>query len=191
MGPVTPSIDMFNLNLSVIVFPAARYIKTIFEILTVMESSYTESRPILPKQLQYVVILCAVFTVISVAATKYCLNTDMPDMFLPIIAVIAAICVILCLVLRYDITVTDTEVIINYIFRKFTIPFTDVLDTTVGEANQIRSYTGFNFKGVKNKYFSAVGEDMAVGVKMKGKTIVVFTSSDPEKIRGLIPVNKE
>lgn len=183
---------MFNLNLSVMVFLVVRYIKTIFEILSVMESSYTESRPILPKQLQYVVMLCAAFTVISVAATRYCLNTGMSDLFLPIVAVIAAICVILCLILRYDIIVTDNEVIINYAFRKFIIPFTDVLDTTVGEANQIRSYTGFNFKGVKNKYFSAVGEDMAVGVKMKGKTIVVFTSSDPEKIRGLIPViNKE
>lgn len=180
---------MFNLNLSVMIFLAVRYIKTVFEILTVMESRYTESRPILPKQLQYLVILCAAFTVISVAATRYCLDTGMSDLFLPIVTVIAAACVVLCLILRYDITVTDNEVIINYAFRKFVIPFTDVLDTTVGEANQIRSYTGFNFKGVKNKYFSAVGEDMAVGVKMKGKTIVVFTSSDPEKILGLIPIN--
>ena len=157
-----------------------------------MESRYTESRSIVPKQLQYVVLLCAVCTIVSVAITKYCIDSDMPDVFLPIVAVIAIIATILCFILRYDIEVTDDRILINYMFRKIEIRFEDVLDSTVGEANQIRSYTGFNFKGVKNRYYSALGEDMAVGVKLKGKVIIVFTSSDPEKIRSLIPAeNKE
>lgn len=157
-----------------------------------MESRYIESRSIVPKQLQYVVLLCAVCTIAFVAITKYCIDPGMPDLFLPIVVMIAIIAVILCFILRYDLEVTDEGIAIDYMFRKIEIRFEDIIDSTVGEANQIRSYTGFNFKGVKNRYYSALGEDMAVGVKLKGKIIIVFTSSDPEKIRSLIPVeNKE
>lgn len=153
-----------------------------------MESRYTESRPILPKQLQYVVLLCAVCTVVFVAVTRYCIDTSMSDLLLPIITLLAAVTVILCFILRYDIEVYDDSIAITYMFKRIEIRFENILDSTVGEANQIRSYTGFNYKGVKNRYYSAIGEDMAVGVKLKGKIVIVFTSSDPEKIKSLIPV---
>ena len=51
----------------------------------------------------------------------------------------------------------------------------------------IRSYDGWNLKGVKHKAYMAIGEDLGVAVKLTAKRVMVLSSAEPEALYDVLP----
>ena len=151
-----------------------------------MESSYQESRMILPKNLAILLSAMLVVTWIAMVVTKYAYS-DLPTVALIICGVVFAICVILCFAMRFSITVYDDRIEIFYIVRRTTIPKSEIITTRTGEINLIKNYSDWNLKGVKYKTYSAIGEEMGIGLKVTGKRVYYLSSKDPEAIAALLP----
>ncbi len=151
-----------------------------------MESSYQESRMILPKNLAILLSAMLVVTWIAMVVTKYAYS-DLPTMALIICGVVFAICVILCFAMRFSITVYDDRIEIFYIVKRTTIPKSEIITTRTGEINLIKNYSDWNLKGVKYKTYSAIGEEMGIGLKVTGKRVFYLSSKDPEAIAALLP----
>lgn len=157
-----------------------------------MEVLYRESRPILPRPLLYLTILVSVAMLAFMAVSKYILNTDMPDWMIPVTAVLLAIIVAFCAIIRFDLEVTDEHVKIVHTFRKVIIPMDQIIDSRMGETAKIRNYGGYNLKGVKHSFYSAIGEEEGVAMKITGKRVVVVSCIEPESVYRLLPKdNKE
>jgi len=151
-----------------------------------MESSYQESRMILPKNLAILLSAMLVVTWIAMVVTKYAYS-DLPTVALIICGVVFAICVILCFAMRFSITVYDDRIEIFYIVKRTTIPKSEIITTRTGEINLIKNYSDWNLKGVKYKTYSAIGEEMGIGLKVTGKRVFYLSSKDPEAIAALLP----
>lgn len=152
-----------------------------------MEVLYSESRPILPRQLLYLTAFVALATIVFMAISKYVLGTDMPDWAIPTVTVVVLIAIVFCAILRFDLEVTDELVTIRHAFRKVEIPMENIIDSRMGETSLIRNYGGYNLKGVKHRFYSAVGEDDGVAMKITGKLVVVISCVDPEAVFRLLP----
>lgn len=152
-----------------------------------MEVLYRESRPILPRQLQYLTILVAIATLVFMAISKYVLDTDMPDWAIPAVAVVVVLAIIACTILKFDLEVTDESVTIRHAFRKIEVPISQIIDSRMGETALIRNYGGYNLKGVKHSFYSAIGEDDGVAMKITGKRVIVVSCMDPEAVFRLLP----
>ena len=151
-----------------------------------MESSYQESRMILPKNLAILLSAMLVVTWIAMVVTKYAYS-DLPTMALIVCGVVFAVCVILCFAMRFSITVYDDRIEIFYIVKRTTIPKSEIITTRTGEINLIKNYSDWNLKGVKYKTYSAIGEEMGIGLKVTGKRVFYLSSKDPEAIAALLP----
>ena len=151
-----------------------------------MESSYQESRMILPKNLAILLSAMLVVTWIAMVVTKYAYS-DLPTVALIICGVVFAICVILCFAMRFSITVYDDRIEIFYIVKRTTIPKSEIITTRTGEINLIKNYSDWNLKGVKYKTYSGIGEEMGIGLKVTGKRVFYLSSKDPEAIAALLP----
>ena len=81
-----------------------------------MEPLYRESRPLLPRNLTYLVAVVLVATLAFMAYSQYAMGTEMASWMLPLSAAIFAIVVIILLVLRLDFEVYDDRVEITYLF---------------------------------------------------------------------------
>jgi hypothetical protein len=127
-----------------------------------------------------------VVTWIAMVVTKYAYS-DLPTMALIVCGVVFAICVILCFAMRFSITVYDDRIEIFYIVRRTTIPKSEIITTRTGEINLIKNYSDWNLKGVKYKTYSAIGEEMGIGLKVTGKRVFYLSSKDPEAIAALLP----
>ena len=141
---------------------------------------------ILPKNLAILLSAMLVVTWIAMVVTKYAYS-DLPTMALIICGVIFAVCVVLCFAMRFSITVYDDRIEIFYIVRRTTIPKSEIITTRTGEINLIKNYSDWNLKGVKYKTYSAIGEEMGIGLKVTGKRVYYLSSKDPEAIAALLP----
>lgn len=152
-----------------------------------MEPLYRESRPLLPRNLTYLVAVVLVATLAFMAYSQYAMGTEMASWMLPLSVVIFAIVIIILLVLRLDFEVYDDRVEITYLFRKTTIQGREVMDVRKGDLTEIKSYGGWNLKGVKHRTYSRIGDDEGVAMKLLGKRVVVVSTSDSERVFPLIP----
>jgi hypothetical protein len=141
---------------------------------------------ILPKNLAILLSAMLVVTWIAMVVTKYAYS-DLPTVALIICGVVFAICVILCFAMRFSITVYDDRIEIFYIVKRTTIPKSEIITTRTGEINLIKNYSDWNLKGVKYKTYSAIGEEMGIGLKVTGKRVFYLSSKDPEAIAALLP----
>jgi hypothetical protein len=141
---------------------------------------------ILPKNLAILLSAMLVVTWIAMVVTKYAYS-DLPTMALIVCGVVFAICVILCFAMRFSITVYDDRIEIFYIVKRTTIPKSEIITTRTGEINLIKNYSDWNLKGVKYKTYSAIGEEMGIGLKVTGKRVFYLSSKDPEAIAALLP----
>jgi len=141
---------------------------------------------ILPKNLAILLSAMLVVTWIAMVVTKYAYS-DLPTMALIVCGVVFAVCVILCFAMRFSITVYDDRIEIFYIVKRTTIPKSEIITTRTGEINLIKNYSDWNLKGVKYKTYSAIGEEMGIGLKVTGKRVFYLSSKDPEAIAALLP----
>lgn len=152
-----------------------------------MEPLYRESRPLLPRNLTYLVAVVLVATLAFMAYSQYVLETQMASWMLPVSAVVFVVVIVILFVLRLDLEVYDDRVEITYLFRRSVIEGREVIDVRKGELSDIKNYGNWNLKGVKHRTYSRVGDDEGVAMKLLGKRVVVVSTSEPDTVFGLIP----
>lgn len=152
-----------------------------------MESKYLESRPIMPRQLTYVLSAVFAATVVFMAFSSVFLDVSMPVWAIPAVAVVFALIIAGCFILRFTVGITDDSVDVVYAFRKLRIPLDEIIDRRTGEILHIKSYDKWNLKGVKYITYSAIGDDEGIALKLTGKRVLVLSSRDPEAMAALIP----
>ncbi len=152
-----------------------------------MDQPYRESRPILPRNLTYVVAVVLMATVAFMAFSVYFLNVEMPSWSIPVTAILFIIVIAALLVIRMDVEVDGESVRIVHAFRTVTVPMGDIIDSRHGDLTAIRSYGGWNLKGVRHRTYSRIGDEEGVAMKLVGKRVVVFSTSDPERVSAMLP----
>lgn len=152
-----------------------------------MEPAYQESRMLLPKNLAIMLVAVLIITWVSFLVTKLTYYDGIPMLAIYGFGIITAIASILVFAMRFGISVYGDRVEIWYIVSKTVIPIAEIIDTRTGELNLIKNYSAWNLKGVKYRTFSAVGEDLGIGLKVTGKRVFYMSSKDPEAIAALLP----
>ena len=152
-----------------------------------MDPVYQESRKILPRNLSILLTILLLATIASMLVTKYVFYPDVPIWSITVLSAICAVIIVLCFLMDYTITVYDDRVEIKYLLKKTVIPKEQIIDTKTGELNYIKTYTAWTLKGVKYKTYSAVGEEMGIGLKVTGKRVFYLSTKDPEAIAALLP----
>ena len=152
-----------------------------------MDPAYQESRMIVPKNLAILMAVMLIVTWASMLFTRYVLNISMPELALWISGAFFITTILLIFAMKYSLKVYDDRIEAFYIFRTTTLMKSDILETKSGELNIIKSYTPWSLKGVRYRTFSAIGDEMGVGLKMKGKRVYYLASVDPEVVLALIP----
>lgn len=104
--------------------------------------------------------------------------------------VVFAALILLFLLLKIRVTVNNDGVTLKYVRTMF-IPMENIIDRRTGDIDAIKNYSGWGTKGVKYRNFVSHGYEEGISLKVKGMTIVTFTSADPEKIASMIPVGRE
>ena len=181
-------IDRWNINLCILRkgMPACPLsMATVF--FQSMDPLYRESRPILPRNLAYLVAVVLIATLAFMVFSQYVLDTRMPSWTIPVSAVLFIVIIAVVLILRMDVVIHPDRVEIVYAFRRTVIGRDEIIDVRRGDLTEIRNYGGWNLKGVRHRTFSRIGDDDGVALKITGKRVVVFSTEDPEHVFGLIP----
>jgi len=152
-----------------------------------MDPSFQESRMVLPKNLALLLTAVLIITIASMVVTKMCYYQNMNEWAIGICAIVFAISIILCFIMRYSVTVYDDRIEVFYIVKKTVIPIEEIIDTKVGEITVIKNYANWNLKGVKYRTYSAIGDDYGVGLKLTGKRVLYLSSKDHETLYALLP----
>lgn len=151
-----------------------------------MEPSYRESRMILPKNLAIIAALMLIASYAAILVTDYFYDCS-SDAINIACGVVFLIAIVICFALRFTTEIYGDRIELKYIVKKTVIPFEQIIETKTGELNIIKSYTAWSLKGVKYHTYSAVGEDMGVGLKVTGKRVYYFSTTDPDTVASLLP----
>jgi len=152
-----------------------------------MDPSFNESRMVLPKNLALLLTAVLIATVAAMACTKLWYYKEMNEWSIYACAIIFAIAIVLCFLMRYSVTVYEDRIEVFYIVKKTVIPMEDIIDTKVGEITVIKNYANWNLKGVKYKTYSAIGDEYGVGLKLTGMRVFYLSSKDHEALYALLP----
>lgn len=152
-----------------------------------MEPLYRESRPILPRNLTYLVAVVLVATLAFMVFSEYVLNTEMASWMIPVSAVVFVIVIVILYILRMDVEVYPDKVVIKHAFRTIEVRREEVIEVRHGELTEIRNYGNWNLKGVKHRAYTRVGDDDGVAMKLMGKRVVVFSASDADSAAAVVP----
>ena len=156
-----------------------------------MDPKFRESRPILPRQLATILAATLLATLAFMALMPYLFDAYMPSWMLATTAVLFIIVIAVSFIPRMDLEVYDDSLVITHVFRRIEIPFEDILDKKFGSIYQIRNYGSYNLKGVKHRFYSVVGDDEGVAVRLTEKRVVVVSTQSPQEVHDMIPVRKE
>ncbi len=156
-----------------------------------MDTSFRESRPILPKKLFLLLTAVLLSTLAFMAIMVFFLHSDMPPWCLPVTGILFMAIIMVCALMKLTVECTDEEVRIQYTVKKVVIPYTDIIDKKCGDLGDIRNYGSWNLKGVSHKTYSVIGDEMGVALKLLGKRVVVISSEDAKKLFKVIPVEKK
>lgn len=152
-----------------------------------MEPIHRESRMVLPKNLAILLSAMLAITWLAMLVTKFAYYEGMSMTAIAICGVFFAICVIFCFAARYTVTVYEDRIEVVHMFRRETVLRSEIIATRVGVMNQIKNYSDWNLKGVRYRTYSAVGEEMAIGLKVTGKRVYYLSAKDPDAIAALLP----
>lgn len=153
-----------------------------------MEPLYRESRPILPRNLTYLVAVVLIATLAFMVFSEYVLDTEMASWMIPVSAVIFIVVIVALLILRMDVEVYEDRVVVKHAFRNMEFGRQEILEVRHGELTAIRNYGNWNLKGVKHRAYTRIGDDEGVAMKLTGKRVVVFSTSEPERVAGMVPL---
>ncbi len=156
-----------------------------------MDPAYLESRVVLPRNLTIILTLVLLATWAFMTGYKYLYYPDIPDAAIIGSGIVFIIGCAICFLWKFSITVYDDRIEMKYAFMTTSIPKEQIIDTRVGELNIIKNYSDWTLKGVKYKTFSAIGEDMGIGLKVTGKRVFFMSTTDPEAIAALLPKEKK
>lgn len=157
-----------------------------------MDSIFTESRPIMPKDLTLITAGVLLATLAFMAISRIFMDIDMPLWTVLASAVLFIAVIVVLFVLKMDVTVSASGVEIVYAFRKIQIPAEEIIDLRKGELGDIRNYANWNLKGVKHRSFTCIGDDFGVALKLLGKRVVVFSTTTPdEAFEAISSIRKE
>jgi hypothetical protein len=92
--------------------------------------------------------------------------------------------------IKLKVSVSDDIITIRFV-KKYDIPFSDVIDSKIGDIDIIRNYSGWGLKGVKFKNLICAGYERGISLKLLGKRVFTISLSDPEALSALIPKNPE
>lgn len=159
-------------------------------ISALMADAYEEKQSFIPRVALIMLIATLVATDLFIL-----ICTQFPDMNIGMWMFYAATAIFAALIVGFlasnlKITVTEDSVIIKN-YRTMTIPMSDVIDLKTGDIDIVRNYSGWGLKNVKFKNYVCHGYENGVSLKLKGRLVVTFTSSDPEKVASLIKISKE
>lgn len=151
------------------------------------DCGFTESSPLLPRKLTY--LLAALFgaTVLFMAAMVVSGIGDMPAWMLWTSAVVFVAVTLFALFARLDVSVSDEGVDVMFIVKRSSYPRDDILDKRHGDLGDIKSYSNWSLKGVKHTTYSRVGDECGVALKLKGKRVVVISSARAEEMFRCVP----
>ena len=153
-----------------------------------MDPIFHESRPVLPRPLAYAMAAVLLATSAFMAVSRYAMGVDMPGWALPAVTVVFLVIIVLTFVLRYEVTVRDDGIEVLHCHKRTRVPTDEVLDRRAGELALIKRYDGWNLMGVKQKAFTAVGDDDGVAVKLTGYRVLVLSTARPDELEAAIPV---
>lgn len=156
-----------------------------------MDPKFRESRPVLPRQLAIILTLTLLATLAFMALMPYFTSSNMPGWMLGVTAVLFIIVIAVSFIPKMDVEVFDDSLVITHIFRKIEIPFEEILDKKFGSVYQIRNYGSYNLKGVKHRFYSVIGDDDGVAVKLTENRVVVFSTPNAQEIHDMLPEKKE
>jgi hypothetical protein len=142
---------------------------------------------ILPKNLAIILSLVLVVTWLSIVVTKYVYYSGIQDSVIIGVGIVVAIAIVLAFILKFNITVYPDRIEMMYIVRTTSIPKEQIIDTRVGELNIIKNYSNWTLKGVSYHTYTAIGEEMGIGLKVTGKRVYFLSSKDPQAIADLLP----
>ena len=141
----------------------------------------------MPRNLTIILAAVLIVTVASMAVTKYVYGSDIPEFPIIAAAIIFAIAIMFCFISKFTISIYDDRIEITHILRKVTVKFEEIIEVRIGELNVIKNYSNWTLKGVKYRTYSAVGEDMGVGLKITGKRVIYLSTKDPEALAAALP----
>jgi len=152
-----------------------------------MEALFYESRPLLPRNLAYILIGVFAATLAFAAVMQFATDIDFTPWALPVLALVLVVVMVLSITLKHAVSVTEEAVYIVQGYRRITIPMAEIFDSRQGELALIRSYSEWDLKGVKHKAYMAVGDDLGVAMKLTGKRVVTVSVQDPEAMIRHLP----
>jgi hypothetical protein len=152
-----------------------------------MEPEFQESRTIVPKNLSIILALVLGATWVAILVTKFFFYGGMPDWMIYVSAAVFAVAIVISFLMKFEVTVYSDRIDMKYIIKTVSIPKEQIIDTRVGELNIIKNYSNWTLKGVKYRTYSAIGEDLGIGLKVTGKRVFFLSSKDPETIAALLP----
>ncbi len=156
-----------------------------------MDTSFRESRPILPKKLFLILTAVLLSTLAFMAIMVFAFHSTMPAWSLPVTAILFMVIIMFCALMKLTVECTEDYISIQYTVKKVVIPYTDIIDKKFGDLGDIRNYGSWNLKGVSHKTYSVIGDEMGVALKLLGKRVVVISSQDAKGLFKVIPVEKK
>ena len=156
-----------------------------------MEPLYRESRPIMPRNLTYLVAAVLLATLAFMALSESLTGAGMPVWMIAASAVVFIIIIVALLVLRLDLVIYGDRVEITYAFRRITVRSEEIIDVRLGDLSDIRNYANWNLKGVKHRSYTRIGDECGIAMKVTGKRVVVVSTQDPESAARAVPGGRE
>ena len=154
-----------------------------------MVTTYEETEFIIPRiafhALLFILISTDAFILIC---TQLNIGTDMWMFY--VTTIIFTIIILIFYFIRLKITIDNDVLTIKYI-KKYIIPFSDIIDLKTGDVNIIKNYSGWGLKNIKFKNFICNGYENGISLKIVGKKVFTFSTSDPEGLAALLPKKQE
>ncbi|MCK9322370.1 MAG: hypothetical protein RBR05_04315 [Candidatus Methanomethylophilaceae archaeon] len=150
-----------------------------------MVPTYEETEFIIPRiafhALLFILISTDAFILIC---TQLNIGTDMWMFY--ITTVIFAVIILIFYFIRLKIVIENDVITIKYL-KKYIIPFSDIIDFKIGDVNIIKNYSGWGLKNIKFKNFICNGYENGISLKVMGRKIFTFSTSDPDHLATLLP----
>ncbi len=156
-----------------------------------MDSAFLESRPIMPRNLSILLAAVLIATLAFMLFYKYVYYPDLPDLAIAACAIAFILGIAASFLLYFKTEITEDSIVFTYMFRRTEVRKEEIIDTRTGELNIIKNYSNWTLKGVRYKTFSAIGEDLGVGLKITGKRVIFFSTKDPDTIASLLPKEEQ
>lgn len=151
-----------------------------------MEPSFSETRPIMPKSLTLIMAAVLLATAAFMAVWYAFADSGMTAAAVAVVAAVFVLIIAVMLTLRMSVSISSEGVAIVFAFRTVEIPAKEIIDVRSGDLGDIRSYAGWNLKGVKHSSYLCIGDDTGVALKLTGKRVVVFSTPRFEEAAGIV-----